>query len=126
MAAGHGAKPKQEQAIAALLASPSIPAAAKQIGVDESTLDNWLKEPAFNAAYRTARRQVVEQAIAVLQRASVAAVGALVGLLKSEDEGVKLRAAVRILDRAVSGMETLDFESRLAALEARLPERDSA
>jgi hypothetical protein len=62
--AGHGEKKgrKAELAIAALLAEPTVEAAAARAGVSAGTLKNWLADPAFRRAYRRARREVVEGA----------------------------------------------------------------
>lgn len=62
---GHGEKlnHKQECAIAALLVAPSVTAAALRSGVNENTLLRWLKDPAFQGAYREDRRAVVQRAI---------------------------------------------------------------
>jgi hypothetical protein len=67
--AGHGEKlsGKQEQAIQALLACPTIKKAAEQVGVNESTLRGWLKRPVFAAAYREVRRQLLEGAAGHIQ-----------------------------------------------------------
>lgn len=53
---GHGQKqsPKQEQLIAALLSRPTIAAAAKSIGLADTTAARWMKAPEFQAAYREA------------------------------------------------------------------------
>ena len=68
---GHGEKltRKQEQAIALLLTESTLTAAATRCGVGESTLRRWLQDPEFNAAYRSARRSVVDAIVAGLQRA---------------------------------------------------------
>ena len=110
---------KQEQAIAALLSETTIAAAAEHARVNEATLYRWLKLPAFKAAYRAARRDVVEKATAQLQNASWAASGTLLRLLNSSSDSVRLRAAMAILDQANKGVEMLDFEERLSALEAQ-------
>jgi transposase-like protein len=108
---------KQEQAIAALLSEATIAAAAEKVGVSEVTLHRWLKLPHFLDAYREARRQAVEKGIAQIQQASWAASTTLVRLLGSGSDSVRLRAAQTILDHANRGVELLDFEERLAALE---------
>lgn len=117
---GHGEKlsRKQEVAIASLLTEPTIAAAAQKAGVGEVTLWRWLKQEGFTCAYRAARRQAVENAIAQLQAASGKAVETLVGCLEAEGDSVRLRAAVAILDQSNKGMELLDLEGRLSALEA--------
>jgi transposase-like protein len=68
---GHGQKISrtQEKAIAALLANTSIPAAARIVGIADSTLSRWLKVDSFQAAYRKARKQVVSLAVTQVQAA---------------------------------------------------------
>ena len=116
---GHGEKltRKQEQAIAALLSEATVSSAAERTGVGEVTLYRWLKLPEFLAAYRGARREVVEKSVAQLQQSSWAASTTLVRLLGSGSDSIRLRAAQTILDQANKGLELLDFEERLAALE---------
>ena len=108
---------KQERAIAALLSEATVASAAEKAGVGEVTLYRWLKVPEFVAAYREARREVVEKAIAQMQQSSWAAATTLIRLLASGSDAVRLRAAQAILDQANKGIEQLDFEERLTALE---------
>jgi hypothetical protein len=126
MSRGHGEKltRKQEAAIAALLACPTIRAAAAAISVNEGTIRGWLKIPAFALAYREARRQVVEVAIARLQQLTGNAADVLGEVLDDEeaDTGEKIRAAVAIIDRGVKGVETADLLARLEAMEQQLRE----
>jgi hypothetical protein len=109
---------KQEQAIAGLLSETTVSAAAEKAGVGEVTLYRWLKLPDFLAAYRAARREVVEKAVAQLQQSSWAASTTLLRLLGAESESVRLRAAMAILDHASKGVELLELEERIAAVEA--------
>src|SRR5688500_3388437 len=76
--------PKQERAIAALLSQPTIEAAADTLGITRITIYRWLQEPAFDAAYRAARREGVRQAIARLQHVSGKAVDALLEVIDTE------------------------------------------
>jgi hypothetical protein len=116
---GHGERltRKQEQAISALLSETTLAAAAEKAGVSEMSLRRWQQNPDFRAAYHEARRQVVEKAVSQLQQSSWAASTTLVRLLGSESDSVRLRAAQTILDLANKGLEMLDFEERLSALE---------
>jgi hypothetical protein len=114
-----GLSKKQEKGIFALLSQPTLVAAAQSIGVNEVTLRRWLKEPAFLAEYRKARRESVEQCLAVLQKASINAVATLVASLKAEGEGVRLRAAMAILEHAIKAVELMDLDERIATLEAK-------
>lgn len=74
MTAGHGEKlsRKQEGAIAALLTQQSIEAAAYRAGVATRTLKTWLKVPSFCAAYKMARRRLLDDALKDLQQLSCA------------------------------------------------------
>ena len=49
--------PKKEAAILALLTARGIEDAAKTANVPARTLYRWLKEPAFDAAYRRGREK---------------------------------------------------------------------
>jgi len=96
----HGEKlsRKQELAIAALLTCSAIADAAKQCSIGEVTLHRWLKDATFQAAYREARRQVMQAAEA--------------------PASAKVSAAKTILETAVKAVELEDLEARIVALEA--------
>src|SRR4051794_17795764 len=110
--------PKQHKAIVALLNEPTMGAAAKHAGVGERTLYTWLTEPAFDTAYRTARRKAVQQAIGRLQQVSAAAVSVLVRVMANEQTpaGTRVMAAKSVLEFAIKAVELEDIEARLAAL----------
>ena len=110
----------QEKAIHALLSSVTVEAAAKKAGVSDRTLHRWLNDPGFRQGYLAARRQVMEQAVGSLQRASLGAVEALVRNLKCGVPGTEVRAALVILDAGLKGVEMMEFEDRLAAVEESL------
>ena len=110
----------QDKAIMALLSSPSVEAAAKKTGVSDRTLHRWLREPAFRQSCLAARRQVMEQAVGCLQRASLGAVETLVRNLKCGVPGTEVRAAQVILEAGTKGVEMMEFEDRLTAIEQTL------
>lgn len=120
---GHGEKltRKKEQAIAALLLEPTLVAAAWRCGVGESTLWQWLQDPQFNAAYRSARRSVVDAVVAGLQQAGADAVACLRRNLNFGQPGAEVRAAGVVLDHVLGTLDRLDLEERLGRLEA-MPE----
>jgi transposase-like protein len=119
MTAGHGGKrPRQaEAAIAALLTEPTVEAAAQRVGINESTLLRWLKEPEFGNEYRTARRLVVEGAVGRLQQTATQAVDALAWNLQCGIPAVEVGAAKAVLDQALKAVELMDLVERVAALE---------
>jgi len=117
--------PIQERAIVALLANSTIKRAAKSIGVDETTLWRWLQDKDFHAAYRTARRESVSQAMARLQQASSEAVNTLREIVKDKKQPAPARvsAAKAILEFSIKAVEIEDMAERLAQVEAILSQQ---
>ena len=107
----------EDRALAALLAEPTIVQAATTAGISESTLARWLAEPSFRARHREARRQVVEQAISALQRATGEAVEALRLNLTCGVPAAEISAAKAIIEQAIKGVELVDLAERVEALE---------
>ena len=114
-----GLKAKQEAAIVALLSNRSVEEAARSINVAPKTLYRWLKETAFDAAYRKARRDAFGQTIARLQQGSPAAAAVLLKLVvdASTPASTRVRAAEIVLDKAAKAIELEDIEARVTALE---------
>jgi hypothetical protein len=119
---GHGEKKtrKQDLAVAALLSEPTVAAAATRAGVGERTLRGWLRQPAFQALYQDARRQVLEGAVGRLQQAAGEAVETLRRNLTAGRSADQVRAAGLILQHALGTAELLDMAERLEALERLL------
>lgn len=117
---------QQEHLIAALLTKPTIAAAARAIGINESTARRWLKESAMKTAWLEARRQSMDHAIFALQQASTSAVTTLIKMLKSDQDAVKLRAAQIILEMGIKGIELADMEQRIEALEAAILQKENS
>lgn len=127
---GHGEKRSrlEDAAIVALLAEPTIGKAAVAAGVSESTLYNWLEDPSFQARYRDARRQVLEQAVSQLQRAAGQAVTVLVEIAEdgAAPQAARVSAAKTILDQAFRGLELLDLAAEVAELKRRQADGEAA
>jgi hypothetical protein len=114
---------RQEALLTQLLAHPTIIAAATAAQVPESIARRWLKQPTFLHAYRDARRQQVEQGIAIVQTATSAAVTTLLHNLREDaPPAVQVRAALGILEHAGKAVELLDLVERVEALERMLAE----
>ncbi len=113
------------KAIAALISEMSIRKASESSGVPERTIYTWLRDPAFDAAYRQARRDAVAQATARLQQVSGAAVQVLVQLMAKDTvhPTVRLGAAKTVLELAIKAVELEDIAARLTALEAKYAEK---
>ena len=118
---GHGAKfsRRKEDAIAALLAQPSVAEAARVVNIRPQTLARWMKVPEFDAAYRAAKRAVFGQAIARLQQASGAAVTTLLKVMfdAGAPAAARLTAADVVLSHAKAANEIEEIQPRLSELE---------
>ena len=109
---GHGEKltSKQEVLIAALLTEPTHVAAAAKAGVGETTVYRWMRLPRFRAAYRRARRELVEAAIVRIQAATGQAVEALLAVARQgRRDSDRVRAAIALLDHACRGLADADL-----------------
>jgi hypothetical protein len=118
--------PRRFRAIAALLAESTIKEASKVADVGETTIFRWLQDPDFQKAYRDARRRVVEQAIARLQKVSGEAVGALREIMNDPQSPASSRVmAARVtLEMAIKAVELQDLGARVEALEKILENRE--
>jgi hypothetical protein len=118
---GHGAKlpRKKQEAVAALIESPSIPAAAKAIGIGETTLKRWLRLHEFQVVYRDARRQIVSQAVARLQDTMGAALDTLQMVMHDLDAppAARVTSARIILELGVKAVQFEELEQRIRTLE---------
>jgi len=108
---GHGQKltRKQEALIAALLTEPTYAAAADKAGVGTATLYRWLNVPAFRTAYRQARREAVESAIARSQAGSGQAVETLLDVSRNgRRDSDRVRASIAVMNYSLGGLREAD------------------
>lgn len=114
-------KPKQREAIAALLTERNVAAAAQAAGVGLRTLHRWLKEDgAFIAELRTAEATLDAETMRRLATIQVKALDAIEQALDSPEasHSERLRAAEMVLAQRAKLRELNDIEERLLALEA--------
>lgn len=107
-------------AIAALISCPTLAEAARSAGIAEKTLWRWLQVPEFQACYRSARQEVVSQAIALIQGCMGAAVNTL-KTVAGDDQAppsARVAAARAILDLGLRVVEIEDLAERIERLEA--------
>jgi hypothetical protein len=114
---------KQSLVLDALMKMPSIEEAASVSNVGTRTIYRWLKDPPFKNAYLEARREVMGHSIAKVQQATGAAIETLKAVMadSAEKSGARVSAARTVLELALRGLETLDLEQRIEALERRAP-----
>jgi len=110
---------KQEEAIVALLSQRGVEEVARAVKVSARTVYRWLKEPAFDQAFREARRAAFSQCVARLQQAAPAAVTTLLKTLvdPAAPASVRVRAAECIINHSTKAIELEDIEGRLSQLE---------
>ena len=110
---------RQDAALVALLVSATVREAAEAAGLSEATVHRYPSDPAFVAQYRAARRQVVEQAIARLQRDASHAAGVLRDVADdvTAPATARVAAARALLGEAIRGVELLDLQERIERLE---------
>jgi DNA-binding phage protein len=112
-------KPKQEEAILALLSNRGMEEAARAVKVTPRTLYRWMKEPAFDAAYLLARRTGYKQGMARLQQSCGVAVSILFKVMADPGTpaAVKVRAVECVLNHSSKSIELEDLVARVAELE---------
>jgi hypothetical protein len=117
-------KPKQAQAIAALLSSPSNAEAAAAVGISDTTLWRWQNDPDFQRAYRAARRRAVDGSVARLQALTDDAVATIRDVMESEGTppAQRVSAARVVLEQALRATQIEALEERIEELEEQVRE----
>lgn len=122
----NGLTPQQDAAIVALLKRRTILKVAEDVGVSRTTIFNWLNNPTFAKAYAAARAQLVDHAVAQIQKSTAEAVRTLRRNLKSVNGQVSNVAARALIEHALRALETQELRDRVAELERRIEEMRAA
>lgn len=85
--------PNQNRALQALLTCPTKKAAAKAAGITDRTMTTYLSTPEFQAEYRKAFGQLVNDATRQAQQALSPALSALKSIVEDDDENSNTRIA---------------------------------
>ncbi len=111
---------KQETALAALLAHPTVADAAKAAKVSQATLWRYMRDEKFSARYAEARADVTKHLIMRLQSDSTKAARVLLEVAEDTNAPASARvsAARTIIEQALRGAEIRDLMERIDALEA--------
>lgn len=97
--------------------------AAGKVGINRRTLSRWMREPAFQDAYRAARRSAFSQVISRVERAATKAVSVLEEILsKRAGNSIKVRAAAVILENLRAGIQLDSQEAAIERLERKFDE----
>jgi len=108
---------KQLQALPHIVVAASDKEGCKAAGISRNTYYKWAKEPAFMAELAKRRDQVVTESLDVLKGHIDKAVAALVGLLKTKNEGLRRQTATNIIDYVLKIKEINEIEKRLDTIE---------
>lgn len=108
---------RQRKAIPVILASRTITEGVKKAGVKRETFYQWIRDPEFKAEFTRQRQEIIDFAMHELKASASEAVTVLRGLLSAESEGVRLRAALGMLDQIGKFIELEALECRIEALE---------
>ena len=109
---------KQIAFIEHLLQAPSVAEACRCANVPKRTAYNWLADDDFKAKLDAAQRALVSTAARRLAYGLEKSVGAVLHLAElSEDEAVRLRAAIAVPGMLKDLREHFDLAERIAALE---------
>lgn len=121
----EGLTPKQIAAIEGLCREATIEAAASVAGVSKTTLWRWLQTEDFSRAYREARARLLDNALSQLESSAGLAIETLRDVMsnKKAQAAARVGAAKATIDALLRMRDAVQFEERLAALEARLSER---
>src|SRR5262249_23081555 len=115
-----------EVLLMALACGATLDAAAQKAGVSKPTVRRRLQEPEFRQRLQEVRSDMVQRAAGTLTAASTEAIRTLLALQQpSVPYTTRLGAARATLEIGIKLREVADMEERLAALEARVNERDS-
>ena len=100
--------PKKEKALAALLTSPTVKAAAQETGVGSRTMRLYLKDPEFLAEYKKRCSSLLEDATNKAKAALPPAI---------EPTQYQIAACRALCEYSLRMTEVVDYEQRLQALE---------
>ena len=111
--------PKKEKALAALLTSPTVKAAAQETGVESRTMRLYLKDPEFLAEYKRRCSSLLEDATNKAKAALPPAIERLSSIVMDDAQPTQYQiAACRALcEYSLRMTEVVDYEQRLQALE---------
>jgi hypothetical protein len=116
----RGRRNADEALQAALVGGAKVQDAAEMAGVSEATAYRRLQDPEFSESLRQAKADLVDRTASMLTSAAVQAVQTLMDLQKADvSAAVRLGAARSVIELGSRLRDSVEFEARLAALEAQ-------
>lgn len=116
--------PSKERALSALLTCANKAGAAKVAGISPRTLRTYLKDAEFQARYREAVKDLLEDSTRNAQKMIDPALYTLREVMRDHDQpgGVRVQASRAIIDSALKMTEQLDTAARIEKIEAMIQE----
>ncbi len=112
---------KQLAVVLALANGKTIVSAAKEVGVNEKTIDRWKHEEMFKQALGQTENDLYQDALNLLKTTARAAIDCLIrNMDPTVSPYVQVQAASKLLDSGIELHKMSELESKLADLEARL------
>jgi hypothetical protein len=110
---------KQHKAVAALLTTGEVKAAATAAGIHRDTLHRWLKDPTFLAAVREAEAEALDALSRQFVHLGATAIATIAQAMTDSETptATKVRAADVALGRLLQLRELAQLEARVQALE---------
>jgi hypothetical protein len=118
MATGRKSEAKRQAVAFALASGKTAKQAAAEHHVGERTVGLWMAEDDFRATVRRFQAELFAAAIGILLKGHQLAALKIVTLVNSPDDSLALRAARCALEVCCQLRQTMEFDERLAALEA--------
>ena len=114
--------PKKHKALLALLTNPTKERAAEAAGITSKTLRGYLADPEFQAEYKKAFADLVEDATRKVQQTLEPAIAVLREIMedRSENGQVRVSAARSVLEYGLKMTEQTDILTRIQELEAAM------
>ena len=114
---GNNLSVNQKRALASLMETKTVTAAAEAVGLTRKTIYQYLQDPNFRAALTNAERGLIDGAGVRLLAGQEKALDTLEGLMDDTDPTNKRLAAVAWLNYALKWRELRNIEDRLGDLE---------
>jgi transposase-like protein len=117
---GERLKLKQTSAVDLLASGMTISEAARQLGVDRSTIHRWLNDSVFLSELEDRRQELVESMLDQHLLAGRMATAKLMESMESSQEGIALRAAIELYRGSQRAYHSIDVRKRIERLEDNL------
>lgn len=97
-----GLTPTQEKCAVMLASGVSITEIARELGLDRSTMYLWLKKVTFQCYFNHLRKEIQEKLTGNLFELHSSAIDAISKCLESDNESIRLKTAIWIVERLAS------------------------